>query len=377
MSFHTKTLPFSLSPLEQFSVSKNGLSIFPSFNFEVENHFSLFSLSCNENHLLWTGENYSTDAETIFIPSLNFPGTFPTIFLLSFFLYKVLFLWDKKVFLVNDFSIVFLLVTMHLFTGIFFTLSFHNEVYFQEIQNAFGDYTPTLFSQPYLNFFFTLEDIFWAILIGFSIGTVSEDDSKEDAFLHEDTGVIEYILPNIFLDIFSANSEENAALYLKICTVSSFAFYSNLTGIIPYADTLTSSFAVTFGVGLLVFASLVTLLLRRNGLNYFFGHFIPAGCPAMLVFLIIPIEVISYSFRLVSLAVRLFANMMAGHTLMKTIAKAALDCLLAGVDMLLLCAYIPLMLLFMLLLLEIAVAFIQAYIFTLLICLYLREVLPN
>lgn len=250
-------------------------------------------------------------------------------------------------------------------------------MYFQEIQNAFGEYTPTLFSQPYLNFFFTLEDIFWAILIGFSIGTVSEDDAKEDAFLHEDTGVIEYILPNIFLDIFSANSEENAALYLKICTVSSFAFYSNLTGIIPYADTLTSSFAVTFGVGLLVFASLVTLLLRRNGINHFFGHFIPAGCPAMLVFLIIPIEVISYSFRLVSLAVRLFANMMAGHTLMKTIAKAALDCLLAGVDMLLLCAYIPLMLLFMLLLLEIAVAFIQAYIFTLLICLYLREVLPN
>lgn len=377
MSFNTKTISILLSPLEQFSVSKNGFSIFPSFNFEIENHFSLFSLSCNENHLLWSGENYFTDSENIFIPNLNFPGTFLTFFILSFFMYKVLFLWDKKILLVNDFSSVFLILTVHLFTGIFFTLSFHNEVYFQEIQNAFGEYKPTIFSQPYLNFFFTLEDIFWALLIGFSIGTVSEDDNKEDAFLHEDTGVIEYILPNIFLDIFHANSEENAALYLKICTVSSFAFYSNLTGIIPYADTLTSSFAVTFGVALIVFASLVTLILRRNGLNYFFGHFMPAGCPVMLIFLLIPIEVISYSFRLVSLAVRLFANMMAGHTLMKTIAKAALDCLLAGVDLLILCAYIPLMLLFMLLLLEIAVAFIQAYIFTLLICLYLREVLPK
>lgn len=206
---------------------------------------------------------------------------------------------------------------------------------------------------------------------------MSENDNSENVFLHDDISVIEYVLPTIFLDIFDANSEENAALYLKISTVSSFAFYSNLTGVIPYADTLTSSFVVTFGVALMVFSSLVYILLRRNGVNYFFGHFLPAGCPLILIFLLIPIEVISYSFRLVSLAVRLFANMMAGHTLMKTIAKAALDCLLTGVDILILCAYIPLMLLFMLLLLEIAVAFIQAYIFTLLICLYLREVLPK
>ena len=378
-NFFNKTFNMSMSPLEQFSVSKTSISIFPSFKFEIDNNFSLFSLSCNENHLLWSGDTFITDSEGIILPSLgNFFTNISFFFVILFFFAKAAKFLDDSIVFIKDFSTVFLFTFIHIFTGLFFIVFFHNETYFQEVYVTDSlEILPTLFTQSYVNFFFTLEDIFWAILIGFSIGTVSENDNSENVFLHDDISVIEYVLPTIFLDIFDANSEENAALYLKISTVSSFAFYSNLTGVIPYADTLTSSFVVTFGVALMVFSSLVYILLRRNGVNYFFGHFLPAGCPLILIFLLIPIEVISYSFRLVSLAVRLFANMMAGHTLMKTIAKAALDCLLTGVDILILCAYIPLMLLFMLLLLEIAVAFIQAYIFTLLICLYLREVLPK
>jgi len=68
-----------------------------------------------------------------------------------------------------------------------------------------------------------------------------------------------------------------------------------------------------------VFATLIYKMISRNGINYLFGLFMPAGSPVALVFLLIPLEFISYSFRVVSLSVRLFANMMAGHTLLKVI----------------------------------------------------------
>lgn len=107
--------------------------------------------------------------------------------------------------------------------------------------------------------------------------------------------------------------------FIKINTVFVFLVISNIQGMIPYISTLTSALTNTFYIALALFISIITTLLDKKGINYFLNLFMPSGCPILLSLLIIPIEVISYSFRLVSLSVRLFANMMAGHTLLKVI----------------------------------------------------------
>lgn len=99
----------------------------------------------------------------------------------------------------------------------------------------------------------------------------------------------------------------------------------------------------------------------------------PAGCPLLLLLLVIPLEFISYSFRLVSLSVRLFANMMAGHTLLKVIVGFSFSMILMG-DSMLLVNLFPIVVLFILTFLEVGVALIQAYIFTILTCIYLKDV---
>ena len=126
-------------------------------------------------------------------------------------------------------------------------------------------------------------------------------------------------------------------------------------------------------MALALFISIIVTILDKKGINYFLGLFMPPGCPVGLIFLLIPIEVISYSFRVVSLSVRLFANMMAGHTLLKVIVGFSWIMVFMG-DGMILCNLIPIVILFILTLLEIGVALIQAYIFTILSCIYIRDI---
>lgn len=114
-------------------------------------------------------------------------------------------------------------------------------------------------------------------------------------------------------------------------------------------------------------------MIRKNGVAFFFSLFMPTGCPLPLMFLLIPIEFVSYSFRLVSLSVRLFANMMAGHTLLKVIVGFSFSMILMGDSMVIINLF-PIALLFILTFLEVGVALIQAYIFTILTCIYLKDI---
>jgi len=114
-------------------------------------------------------------------------------------------------------------------------------------------------------------------------------------------------------------------------------------------------------------------MFHKKGINYFFTLFMPSGCPLPLLLLVIPLEFISYSFRLVSLSVRLFANMMAGHTLLKVIVGFSFSMILMG-DSMLIVNLFPIAVLFILTFLEVGVALIQAYIFTILTCIYLKDV---
>ena len=149
-----------------------------------------------------------------------------------------------------------------------------------------------------------------------------------------------------------------------IFTLFMFILVGNLVGMIPFAYTFTSQIIVTFAMTATIFIGVTVIGLVRHGLH-FFSLFVPSGTPLILAPLLIPIEVISYFVRPVSLSVRLFANMMAGHTMMKVFGGFTVLLGVLGVA--------PIILLVALTGFEIMVAVLQAYVFTVLTCLYLND----
>jgi len=149
-----------------------------------------------------------------------------------------------------------------------------------------------------------------------------------------------------------------------VFTLFLFVLFGNLLGMIPYSYTFTSQIIVTFAMAAVIFVGVTILGLALHGFH-FFTLFFPSGTPIALAPILIPIEIISYFVRPVSLSVRLFANMMAGHTMMKVFAGFALAMGVLGVA--------PIILLVALTGFEIMVAVLQAYVFTLLTCMYLND----
>lgn len=145
----------------------------------------------------------------------------------------------------------------------------------------------------------------------------------------------------------------------------------NLIGLVPYSFTLTSHLIVTFALALFIFVAFNIICIRTHGLA-FFSLFLPSGTSFALALLLVPIEVISYVFKPVSLSIRLFANMMAGHTLLKVIAGFAWT-LGACSGILFFIHYVPLLILFPLFGLELGVALIQSFVFVILLCIYLND----
>jgi ATP synthase subunit 6 len=148
-----------------------------------------------------------------------------------------------------------------------------------------------------------------------------------------------------------------------------FVVVSNLVGLVPYSFTATSHLIVTLCLALMVFIGVNIIGIGIHS-DKILCLFLPQGSPLGLAFLLIPIEIVSYVFKPISLAVRLFANMMAGHTLLKVIAGFAWGMMNAGFF---LAHLIPLALLVLLMGLELGVALIQAYVFVILSCIYLTD----
>lgn len=145
----------------------------------------------------------------------------------------------------------------------------------------------------------------------------------------------------------------------------------NLIGLIPYSYTITSHLIVTFAISLFIFIGINIITFRYHGFEMF-SLFLPSGTSLALAFLLVPIELISYIFKPVSLSIRLFANMMAGHTLLKVIAGFAYSLMGFG-GLLFFVHYVPLLILIPLFLLELGVSLIQAFVFSVLICIYLND----
>ena len=145
-----------------------------------------------------------------------------------------------------------------------------------------------------------------------------------------------------------------------------FILVGNLLGMVPYSFTFTSHIIVTFALASVVFIGVTILGFVKHGMR-FFGIFVPPGAPIAMWPLLIPIEVISYLSRPISLSVRLFANMLAGHTLVKVIAGFIGIMGVFGI--------LPLAVVVALTGLEILIAFLQAYVFAILTCLYINDAL--
>ncbi len=145
-----------------------------------------------------------------------------------------------------------------------------------------------------------------------------------------------------------------------------FLLIGNVIGMIPGSFTFTSHIVVTFGLALFIFVCVTILGFARHGLHYL-RMFFPHGAPLWTAVILVPVELISYLSRPISLSVRLFANMTVGHVLLKVIGGFVIALGAAGI--------VPFLFLVPLTLLEIFIAVLQAYIFTILTCVYLHDAL--
>jgi ATP synthase subunit 6 len=171
--------------------------------------------------------------------------------------------------------------------------------------------------------------------------------------------------------LFEALGENGSRFLPFIFTTFIFILFCNIFGMVPYTFTVTSHIIFTFGLGMTTFIGLNIIGFRRHGFH-FFSLFLPPGAPLALAPLLVPIELISYIFRVVALSVRLFANMMAGHTLLKILATFAWKMLAAG-GIFLIIQLFPMVVIVAITGLELAIAFLQAYVWTTLTCLYLSD----
>ena len=158
--------------------------------------------------------------------------------------------------------------------------------------------------------------------------------------------------------------KEGRTYFPLIFSIFMFVLFGNLIGMIPYGFTFTSHIAVTLTMAVVIFLMVTVIAFMKHGFK-FFSFFLPEGVPIILSPLMIVIEVISYFTRPFSLSVRLFANMMAGHTLLKVIGGFVVPLGIFGV--------VPIAGLVAVMGLEFLIAFLQAYIFTILTCIYIND----
>jgi ATP synthase subunit 6 len=189
----------------------------------------------------------------------------------------------------------------------------------------------------------------------------------------------QFVLEGLF-HMLSAQLKDNIGkrgdLFLPfIFTLFTFILLANLIGLVPYSFTVTSHIVITFSLALLIWVGKLYFGFRMHGLKLF-GMFLPAGAPFVLGPFLIILELISFTITTVSLSVRLFANMMAGHILLKVLTGFAWTMMTVG-GILYFGHLATLATVFMLLGLETGVAFIQAYVFCMLTVIYLGDMVSG
>lgn len=170
-----------------------------------------------------------------------------------------------------------------------------------------------------------------------------------------------------------AAGTEGMKFFPLVFSLFMFVLIANLFGMIPFFFTVTSQIIVTFALALLVIGTVVVYGFMKHGMK-FLGLFVPHGVPGYIMPLVVPIEVISFLSRPISLSVRLFANMLAGHITLKVFAGFVAG--MSGAGALgLFGSILPLAMTIAITALEFLVAFLQAYVFAVLTCMYLNDAL--
>jgi F-type H+-transporting ATPase subunit a len=168
-------------------------------------------------------------------------------------------------------------------------------------------------------------------------------------------------------DMVDTNAGHGAEAYFPfVFTLFMFVLFANFLGLIPYSYTVTSQIIVTFALAAIVFIGVTIIGFIKHGLH-FLRFFVPEGVPFVLLLLLVPIEILSYFIRPFTLSIRLFANMLAGHTMLAIFGGFAASVGLAAI--------FPVLLDVGIYALEVLVAALQAYVFAILTCLYLRDAL--
>ena len=202
----------------------------------------------------------------------------------------------------------------------------------------------------------------FAILIFLFLGT------KERKIVPDKVQLIAEMFYSFVAKMISDTAGSKAKPYFPfIFSLFMFVLFCNMIGMLPYSFTVTSHIIVTLILALFIFIAVTIIGFAKHGLKYL-SIFVPSGVPAVLLPLITIIEIISYLSRPVSLSVRLFANMMAGHTMLKVFGGFVISLGMLG-------GWLPLGFSVALTGLEILVAFLQAYVFAILTCIYLNDAL--
>ncbi len=201
-----------------------------------------------------------------------------------------------------------------------------------------------------------------SILLVFTLG------SKRNSILPNKIQLLAELSYTFVAKMISDTAGSKAKPYFTfIFSLFMFVLFCNMFGMIPYTFTVTSHIIVTFILASFIFIGVTIIGFIKHGFGYL-KLFVPSGVPAVLLPLIVVIEIISYLSRPISLSVRLFANMMAGHTMMKVFGGFVISLGLVG-------GWLPLSFSVALTGLEILVAFLQAYVFAILTCIYLNDAL--
>ena len=201
-----------------------------------------------------------------------------------------------------------------------------------------------------------------SILLVFNLG------SKTNSLLQNKMQQLAELSYTFVAKMISDTAGSKAKPYFAfIFSLFMFVLFCNMFGMIPYTFTVTSHIIVTFILASFIFIGVTIIGFIKHGFGYL-KLFVPSGVPAVLLPLIVVIEIISYLSRPISLSVRLFANMMAGHTMMKVFGGFVISLGLVG-------GWLPLSFSVALTGLEILVAFLQAYVFAILTCIYLNDAL--
>ncbi len=168
-------------------------------------------------------------------------------------------------------------------------------------------------------------------------------------------------------DMVRDNAGKEGMKYFPIIfTLFMFILFGNMLGMFPFGFTFTSHIIVTFTMAICVFVGVTVIGFMKHGVGYL-GLFAPPGAPKAILPVLVPIEILSYCVRPISLSVRLFCNMVAGHTMLKVFAGFAVALGALGIA--------PLAIAVAITGLEFVIAFLQAYIFTVLTCIYLHDAL--